>query len=166
MFCKKLCVGPKCLGAVLALVLTAVLLAPVTDALAQGEPFVELMRTDLQADKVLLMTAAMELTDAQGEVFWPIYRDYQTKLSTIGDGRIKLIKDYAQNYETMTDEKAAELMKTSFKLQEDQLSLLKKTHKKVAKEVGPIVAARFAQAENQMLMLINLQIASEMPLIK
>jgi len=150
----------------MVLVLSICVLAPATEAVAQGEPFVELLRQDIQTDKVLLMTAALNLTEEQGEKFWPLYREYQTKLSTLGDGRIKLIKDFAANYDTMTEDKAKDLAKTSFDLQEKQLSLLKKTHKNVSKEIGPILAARFAQVENQLLNLIDLQIAAEMPLIK
>jgi len=148
------------------MVLAALALVPTADVQAQGEPFVELLRQDLQTDKVMLMTAAMDLTSDQGEIFWPIYREFQTELSKIGDSRIQLIKDYAENYESMTEDKAQDLAKTSFGIQEKQLKLMKKTHKKIAKEIGPIVAARFVQAEGQMQLLINLQIASEMPLIK
>ncbi|MFT5233716.1 MAG: hypothetical protein ACI9UK_001087 [Candidatus Krumholzibacteriia bacterium] len=150
----------------LVLLLTIVTLSPVSDAAAQGEPFMELLRKDIQADKIAMMTVALGLTEAEGEIFWPIYRDHNNELSKIGDGRLMLIKDYAANYETMTEEKAKELAKTSFSLREDKLKLLKSTHKKVSKEVGSIVAARFAQIENQLLMLIDLQIASEMPLVK
>jgi len=159
----------------LALVLAVWTLAPASEALAQeaqetqdatNEQFIELLRQDIQADKIALMTAALQLTNEQGEKFWPLYREYQVELSAIGDSRIKLIKDYAANYQAMTEEKAAELSKTSFGLQEKRISLLKKTHKKVSKEIGPILATRFAQVENQLLMLIDLQIASEMPLIK
>ena len=152
--------------AALVLVLSFCALAPISDAAGQGEPFVELMRQDIRANKVLLMTAALELTEEQGEKFWPLYREYQLELSKIGDAKIHLIKDYAENYDAMTEEKAKELAKTSFSLQEKQLSLLKKAHKKVSKEIGSISAARFMQVENQLLNLINLQIAAELPLIK
>ena len=133
----------------LILVLALGTLIPVSDASAQGEPFMELMRKDIQTDKVLLMTTSLALSDAEGEVFWPIYREYQTDLSTLGDGKIAQIKDYAANYENMTGDKAAELAKTSLNLAEKQLKLLKKTHKKVSKEINPIVAARFLQIEKQ-----------------
>ena len=163
---RKLFVRRNALLATLALVLTALTLGPVADAVAQGEPFVELMRKDLQSEKVMLMTEALPLTPEEGEIFWPIYREYSLELSKIGDGRIQLIKDYAANYETMTDEVAKNLAKTSFDLKEKQLKLLKKTHKKVSKELGPIQAARFAQIESQIMLLINLQISLELPLIK
>jgi len=162
----KLFVRRSTMLTTLVLVLVVGMLAPVTETLAQGEPFVELMRKDIQSEKVMLMTVALELTDEEGEKFWPLYRDYQTELSKLGDRRIQMIKDFAANYDTMTEDKAKELAKESFDLQEKRLSLLKKTHKKVSKEIGPILATRFAQIEKQMLDLIDLQLASEMPLIK
>jgi len=162
----KLFVRRSTMLTTLVLVLVVGMLAPVTETLAQGEPFVELMRKDIQSEKVMLMTVALELTDEEGEKFWPLYRDYQTELSKLGDRRIRMIKDFAANYDTMTEDKAKELAKESFDLQEKRLSLLKKTHKKVSKEIGPILATRFAQIEKQMLDLIDLQLASEMPLIK
>ena len=153
---------------VVGLVLIAGVFATAVPAQAQddskNEQYMELMRQDLRTNKLAVMTEAMALTDAQGEVFWPIYRDYQTDLSKIGDKRIAMIKDYAENYENMTDEKAKELVKNWFGQQKGRLSLLEKTAKKVAKATDSVVAARFIQVENAVNMLVDLQIASELPL--
>ena len=151
---------------VIGLVLFAGVFATSVPAQAesQNEQYMELMRQDLRTNKLAVMTEAMQLTDAQGEVFWPIYREYQTKLSVIGDERIAMIKDYAENYEDMTGEKAKDLMKIWFGQKKDQLSLLEKTSKKIAKATDPVTAARFIQIENAVNMLVDLQIASELPL--
>ena len=135
-----------------------------TQAETSNEQYMELMRQDLRTNKLAIMTEAMALTDEQSEVFWPIYREYQTKLSTIGDERIAMIKDFAEHYEDMTEEKAKELMKIWFGQKKDQLSLLEKTSKKIAKATDPVTAARFIQVENAVNMLVDLQIASELPL--
>jgi len=151
---------------VVGLVLVVGVLAAAVPAQAQtqNEQYMELMHQDLRTNKLAVMTEAMALTDEQGEVFWPIYREYQTNLSVIGDKRIAMIKDYAENYENMTGEKASELMKIWFGQQKDRLSLLEKTSKKIAKATDPVTAARFIQVENAVNMLIDLQIASELPL--
>jgi hypothetical protein len=148
------------------LVVGLVLFAAVVPAQAgdQNEQYLELMRQDLRTNKMAVMTEAMALTDAQGEVFWPIYREYQTKLSVIGDKRIAMIKDYAEHYENMTDEKAGSLVKNWFGQQKERLSLLEKTSKKIAKATDSVTAARFIQVENAVDMLIDLQVASELPL--
>ena len=130
------------------------------------EEYIELLRSDIKTQKVAIMTEAMQLTDEEGSVFWPIYREYDLALSKIGDQRIALIKDYAEQYGSMTDEKAKELMDRAFKIGDERLKLDKKYYKMVEKELGAIKAARFAQVENQIGLLIDLQIASEMPLVK
>ena len=112
------------------------------------------------------MTEGMQLTSEQGDVFWPIYRDYLNDLSAIGDRQIALIKDYAENWENMTEDKAAEIMKASFKIRKDQLSLLEKTAKKVSKDLDPILAGRFVQVERALNLLIDAQLMSEIPLFQ
>ena len=148
------------------LVLVAGVFAAAVPASAQGEPYVELMRQNLKTEKIAVMTEAMALTEEQGEKFWPIYREYQTELSGLGDQRIAAIKDYAEHFETMTGEKASELTKNYFKRQKSHASLLEKTAKKIAKETDPVVAARFIQVENILNMVIDLQVASELPLFE
>jgi hypothetical protein len=133
-------------------------------AKAQGEPYLELLRSDVQAEKVAIMTEGMMLTSEQGEKFWPIYRDFQTEFSKLGDRRIAMIKEYAANYESLSEETANKIAKEWFSLHEDRLKLMKKTHGQVNKELGPAVAARFIQLENAVQMLIDIQIAAEMPL--
>ncbi len=136
---------------VFGLVLFAGVFATAVPAQADtsNEQYMELMRQDLRTNKLAVMTEAMALTDAQGEVFWPIYREYQTKLSVIGDERIAMIKYFAEHYEDMTNEKAGELMKVWFSQKKDQLSLLEKTSKKVAKATDPVTAARFIRLKTQ-----------------
>jgi len=153
---------------VVGLFLVAGVLATAVPAQAQAETqneqYMELLRQDLRTNKMAVMTEAMALTDDQGEVFWPIYREYQTDLSKIGDKRIVMIKDFAEHYEDMTGDKAKDLMKIWFGQKKDQLGLLEKTSKKIAKATDPVTAARFIQIENAVNMIVDLQIANELPL--
>ncbi|MDX2475097.1 MAG: hypothetical protein QNL91_15485 [Candidatus Krumholzibacteria bacterium] len=149
---------------VFGFVLLAGLFAAVAPVQAEGDQYLELMRQDMRTEKTALMTVGMDMTSEQGEIFWPIYRNYQNELTKIGDRRIALIKSYAENYETMTGEKADELMKEWFKQQDSRLKLLKSAAKKISKDVDPITAARFVQVENSLNMIIDLQVANELPL--
>ena len=67
------------------------LIAVSTTAFSQ-EQYLELLRSDLKKEKVAILTEAMEFTPSQSETFWPIYREYDLKLSKIGDRRIAAIK--------------------------------------------------------------------------
>ena len=141
------------------------LCVPLITAQAQ-EQYLELLRSELKKDKVATITEAMEFTPAEAEKFWPIYREYDLKLSSLGDRRIAAIKDYAANYETMTNDKADKLAKTFLDLDEDYLDLRNEYFNKVKKAISPTVAARFLQVENQLNTLVQLQVMSQLPLVK
>ena len=55
------------------------------------EKYVELMRSDLRNGKTELLTHALNLSDADGQKFWPIQREYETELAKVGDQRIQLL---------------------------------------------------------------------------
>ena len=128
--------------------------------------YVELLRSDVRAQKVALITEVMEFTDAQSSAFWPLHREYELELSKIGDENLKLIKAYAKHYDQMTDEKATLMVKKLFQLKESRLALKKKYFEKIGKALSPVVAAKFIQLENVISNLIDIQIAAELPLIE
>jgi len=132
---------------------------------AQERDLLELIRKDLQTEKAVLITAAMQFSTEESAVFWPVYRDYEKGLASIMDKRLALIQDYAKNYEKMTPEKATELINKSFSLEAERTKLLQKYFKKFSKVMSPTRAARFVQVENQILKLVDVQIAQELPLV-
>ena len=134
-------------------------------SLYSQESYSELLKADLKAEKVAIVTENMELTDAQSQVFWPIYRKYDAELTVFNDQRFALIKDYADNYAKMTDAKADTLTKQVFSLLEKRIKLQEKYYKEFAKALNPVLAAKFMQIERQINALVDLQISSEIPLI-
>ena len=129
------------------------------------EDLIELLRADLRATKVEIVSAAMRLREDEAKVFWPIYGDYEVELGRLSDRRMAMIQSYADEQEKMTDERAAELAAEWFRLQEDRTKLRKKYYRKVEKALSSGIAARFIQVENQVSLLIDLQISEELPLI-
>jgi hypothetical protein len=141
------------------------LAVPTIAAADDMEKYVEMMRSDLRTGKTALLTEALKLSDADGQKFWPIQREYETELAKIGDQRIQLIKDYAAAYDSMTAETAKSLVDRAFKLESSRLTVLKKYTDKVSKTVSPLVAARFAQVEAIVNSLIDLKLRAETPLV-
>lgn len=133
---------------------------------APTDAYIELLRSDIRAGKVELITQVMEFTAEQSVAFWPLHREYELELSKINDARVKLIKEYAQVWDQMTDQKAREMVKTMFDLQEKRLKLKKSYYKRFEKALSPIIAAKFIQLENQINTIMDLQIAQEFPLIE
>jgi predicted GH43/DUF377 family glycosyl hydrolase len=130
------------------------------------DAYIELLRSDVKTKKVAIITEVMQFTDEEARTFWPVYREYEVEFAKIGDARIALIKDYAQNYETMTDEKAKELVQKALKLEGRRTKLKRKYFRKFDRVLSSKKVAKFFQLENQINLLIDLQIASELPLIK
>ncbi len=129
------------------------------------EKYVELLRQDIKKEKVGIITEVMDFTDEQAGVFWPIYREYDLELTKLGDERLAMIKDYAEHYQTLTDEKAKELVKKAFQLQQMRVKLRRAYFKKMDKVLPSKVVAKFFQLENLILLILDLKISAELPLI-
>jgi len=129
------------------------------------EKYIELLRQDIKKEKVGIITEVMDFTEEQARIFWPIYREYDLELTKIGDERLAMIKDYAEHYQTLTDEKAKELMEKAFQLQQKRIKLRRAYFKKMDKVLPSKVVAKFFQLEQQIILLLDLKIASELPLI-
>ncbi|MEK6699367.1 MAG: hypothetical protein AABZ10_10060 [Nitrospirota bacterium] len=125
----------------------------------------ELLRSDVKTKKLGILTKAMKLDESQAAVFWPVYRKYEAELGKINDEKIALLKEYAQRYESMTDQNATEMMKKLFKTEEQTTELRKKYFRKFTKVLSARTAARAIQVENYLNRLVDLSIAGEVPLV-
>ena len=134
-------------------------------SLQAQDDFIELLRQDLKTQKVAIITETMDFTEEESNAFWPVYREYDFEATKLADEDLAIIKDYAENFDKMTDAKAKELMDRAMKVDEKRLKLRKKYYKEFQKVLPVIKATRFMQVENQMTLLIDLQIASELPLV-
>ena len=143
---------------------TAVTPAETTDVNLRA--YVELLRADVRAQKVAFITEMMEFTDAEDKAFWPIYREYDVELSKINDERVAGIEEYARNYEKVSDALADKLATKALELESRRTSLKEKYYGRFKSALSPKTAARFLQVENQLLMIIDLQIAASLPIVK
>ena len=128
--------------------------------------YIELLRSDVKTKKTAILVDLMQLNDEQAEKFWPIYREYDFELQALNDQKLAGIQEYANNYQNMTDEKADALAKLALALENKRTDLKAKYYEKVREQLGGIIAARFLQIENQMLMVVDLQIASSLPIVE
>ena len=84
----------------------------------------------------------------------------------MGDERLGVIKDYADNFGALTDQKANELILRSLDLKVQRDTLLKKYYEKVREAFSAKMAAKFVQVENQLLLILDLQISSSLPIVE
>jgi hypothetical protein len=128
--------------------------------------YIELLRSDVKAQATEIIAEVMQFSDDDAAKFWPIYREFELDLSKIGDERWTLIMKYTSNYENLTDEVADQLAQAVFKLEQARHDLKMKFYERIKKALTAKDAARFLQVLNQILMLTDLQVASELPVIK
>jgi hypothetical protein len=130
------------------------------------DSYIEVLKSEIKTDKKAIISETMGFTEQESAAFWPVYNEFEHELEKLSDKRIANIKDFAANYDSLTDIKADELIKTSFSFQNDRLSLNEKYYKKFADVLTPTVAAKYMQLENQIQLILDLSIAANLPLAK
>jgi len=126
---------------------------------------IQLLRSDVQAGKNEIIADTMKFTDAESTAFWPIYRDYAHDQQVIGDDRVQLIKDYAQNYDSLDDNKAKDMVQRMINIEDKTLNLREDYWPKFMKALGAKRAAKFYQVDNRISLIINIQLSANIPLI-
>jgi len=108
----------------------------------------------------------MQLDAGDAAKFWPVYKDFEADLSKIGDQVLSGVKTYAANYDNMTPDVADRLAAKVLDLERQRNDLKKRYYQKFKTATDAITAMRFLQVENQLERLVDLQIASELPVIQ
>jgi RNA-splicing ligase RtcB len=131
-----------------------------------GQTYIDLMRKDMRKEKQSIVDQAMALDAAQKSQFWAIYAEYQTALDAIWDQRFANIKAYADSFNKMTDALADQLAVKAIDLERQRAALRQKYYQIFKDKMGARTAARFLQVEFSLACLIDLQLASEIPLLE
>ena len=148
------------------LVSLAIIFSSVQLFAQSDDDYIEIVRDVLKTEKKAAIAEVMELSDAESGSFWELYNEYNFELSKVQNERIALIKDFAANYEKMTNEKADELWNGVLSFQQDALKLKKKYYKKFKKIMPVGKAAMYFQAENKIEAMVNASLALEIPFIE
>ena len=127
---------------------------------------IQLLRQDIRSQKKQLVAANLTLTDTEAMKFWPVYDQYAAELTKIGDQKYALIKEYAQNFGSLTDAQATSLLDRS--LASDQaIAQLRIKYVPIINKVLPgTKTATFFQIDRRLSTLIDLQVASQIPLVQ
>jgi uncharacterized membrane protein len=143
------------------------LVLPVVSA-AQTSSDMEILRQKLQADKKLVVATAMQLTETEAKGFWPVYDAFQEDLGKINTQLGQVIKAYAAAYraDTLTNEKAQELIGDVLKIEQAEVDLKKAYAPKLSAVVSQVKVARYLQIENKIRALLKYELAGEIPLAK
>jgi hypothetical protein len=140
--------------------------AQATSAQSSVDQDIALLRKDIRSDKKQIIAANMQLTDAEAPKFWPVYDQYAAELAKINDAKVATIKDYASNYSTLTDDKALALTRQIIGIEESVGQLRLKYVPIFSEVISGKKTALFFQLDRRLTGLVDLQVASEVPLIE
>jgi hypothetical protein len=130
------------------------------------DDYLEVVRDVLNTEKKAAVAETMALSDAESGAFWTLYNEYNAKMYVVHTERVNIIKDFAANYESMTDEKADALVNASLAYQTKLLKLNKSYYKKFKKILPATKAALYFQLESKIDALVNASLAMEIPLVE
>jgi DNA-directed RNA polymerase subunit F len=154
--------------AVVIIVIWAAILVVAAPALAQGKPAdnMQIVLEKVRADKKLLVAENMDLTEAEAKAFWPVYEQYQDELFLLRVRTAKLIKDYADSYEKMTNDKAKKLMDELMTIETLGLKLRQAYLPKFRKVLPEVKVVRYYQMENKIQAGLIYELAGKIPLMR
>jgi hypothetical protein len=126
---------------------------------------IQLLRSNVQADKNQIIAHTMQFSDSESTAFWPVYRNYARDQQLIGDERVELIKDYAQHYDALDDARAKNMVQRLLNIDSKFVTLRQEYWPQFEKALGAKKAAKFYQVDNRLTLIVNVQLASEIPLV-
>jgi hypothetical protein len=153
----------KC--SVLAISISSLIAFPfATFAQVAPDP-IEVLRSNLTANRTSFIGQEMNLNPNQGEVFWPIYRDYRAEAEKVGDEITKLVLEYSDLYPDVPEDKGKEFLKRYGKAEAQLLKIKEKYLKKFGKVLPAAKVFRFAQLDNRCDLAVRLGLASRIPVL-
>jgi hypothetical protein len=132
------------------------------DAITNHE--LALLRKNIRSIKKQLIAANLTLTDSEATKFWQVYEQYSAETERINDTRTAIIKEYSEDYGTLTDDQADNLIRRWLDTDIEQTNLRQRYVPIFRKVLPGKKAATFFQIDRRISMMIDVQITSQLPL--
>jgi hypothetical protein len=127
---------------------------------------IQLLRQDIRSKKKQLIAANLKLTDTEATKFWPVYDQYTADLIKINNDKYALMKEYADNWGTMTDEQAVSLTNRALAVDEKVAALRTHYVPVFMKVIDGKKTATFFQLDRRIQSMIDLQLSAQFPLVQ
>ena len=127
---------------------------------------IALTRASIQLRRQAIVTSVMDLTPDESQKFWPMYRDYRVEMAKLGDRVSKLLVQYSDQYDTLTDAQADQIMKEWLSIENTKNDIKKKYVARFKKILPSRKVMRFFQADNKLDAMLNAKLASVVPLAR
>ena len=128
------------------------------------DEYITLLRENVRQERAQITAAVLQLTPEESKKFWPIYDVYEAALTKLSDSRIQNLRNFATNYDQLTDERIDHSMKEELDLRKQRNELMTRFYERVKQSLGAETAARFLLIESQIELIADLQLDSMLPI--
>ena len=114
-------------------------------------------REKIEAARIALITERLELTPEQAEKFWPIYREYQQKMTELRSQFMEARGNVQRR--DLTEEESQQLIDLGLKMKEQQLNMEKNYSERLAQVITnrQLLALRKAEDDFRRMLLERLE---------
>lgn len=144
---------------------TVLTLLCTTGLMAQQErDEIEAVKSQIQTNRQALVAENLMLSASESEVFWPVYRDFHSERDALVDRRLKLLREFRDNFDGLGNEQATRMLNDYFALEDDFLTLRKQYLQKFRQVLSDKTTLRYYQIENKMDSIIEYELSQVVPL--
>ena len=129
------------------------------------DAYIEALKSDIRAHMRRIIEVNMHLTEKEAGLFWPIYNRFDEEMSKLNFERSSIYDFYADNYRTLSDDQAKDLIRRLNNVERRKLSIDQRYAREMAKALPMKTVLRFFQIERQVDRLVSLKIMSGIPLV-
>jgi hypothetical protein len=126
---------------------------------------VDLIQAAFGKEKKDLLSQYMMVSTKDSAAFWKLYDEYENRRKALGKERIKIIENYANHYDNLTDAKATELGRESLKNDGQYVKLHSEYFEKFSKAIGGKNAAKLFQLETYLQTYVRAHVMDQIPFI-
>ncbi|MEM0930567.1 MAG: hypothetical protein AAGI89_14865 [Pseudomonadota bacterium] len=111
-----------------------------------------------------IVAQGLELTEEEAEKFWPLYDAYRNDVKGVELRLVQNLSSFANNFETLDDEIAEELMGSAVDIEADMARLNRDHFKRVRRVLEPVHALRYFQLDQYIDTAQRMSVQRQIPL--
>ncbi len=120
----------------------------------------------LTEDYDALVKEAMALTEVQWKAFEPVFSEYKAAMHPVFEKRIALIKEYIKKKGVLTEAEATAAMDGILEIERDEWLVLRDFRKDFLEVIPSVKVLRFWQIENRMMLMLQANLAKDIPMVQ
>jgi len=127
---------------------------------------IQLTRSVIQTERLAVVAANLGLSDSEGAIFWPLYKEYRAARGALMQERIDVIKMFVSGYETMDAKYARGLLDNMFEIDGKILDVKREYAPRFDKILTPAQVVRLYQTENKLEVMMMAEVTKDVPLAR